>query len=127
MTRDEAERKKAQAATFMERIGQPDRAEEFEHMSTDEYVEHKGLSLSNPQAAQRRTQMATSITPTKTDLQDQIDLAIDALDDAYQPESTREDLAEAVGQALDILRGEDEEEEDETDEDDLTEENDALD
>jgi hypothetical protein len=58
--------------------------------------------------------MATTSTPSKLELEDQIDQAIDVLDDAYAPESTREELAEAVGQALDILRGE-EEEEDEDD------------
>lgn len=57
-------------------------------------------------------------TTTKADLQDQIDSAIGVLDDAYQPEVTREDLAEAVGNALEILRGEDEDE-DHDDADDL--------
>jgi hypothetical protein len=41
--------------------------------------------------------------------QDQIDAAIDTWDEAYAPESTREDLAEAIGNALDILRGEEDE------------------
>ena len=45
---------------------------------------------------------------TKTDLQDQIDSAIETLQEAYTPESSREDLAAAVGSALDILNGEDE-------------------
>jgi hypothetical protein len=45
-------------------------------------------------------------TTTKADLQDQIDQAIDVLDDAYAPESTREELAAAIGSTLDILRGE---------------------
>ncbi len=60
-------------------------------------------------------------TTTKADLQDQIDSAIGVLDDAYQPEVTREDLAEAVGNALDILRGEaDDDDDDDTDDaDDL--------
>ena len=57
--------------------------------------------------------MAAVTTTSKSDLQDQIDRAIATLDDAYQPETTREDLAQAVGEALDILRGEDEEAEDE--------------
>lgn len=59
-------------------------------------------------------------TTTKADLQDQIDSAIGVLDDAYQPEVTREDLAEAVD-ALDILRGEaDDDDDDDTDDaDDL--------
>jgi hypothetical protein len=40
-------------------------------------------------------------------LQDQIDSAIETLEAAYQPETTREDLAQAVGEALSSLRGED--------------------
>ena len=55
---------------------------------------------------------------TKADIQDQVDQAIDVLDDAYAPESTREDLAEAIGSALDILRGESDDDDD-TDDDDL--------
>jgi hypothetical protein len=51
-------------------------------------------------------------TTTKTDLQDQIDQAIDVLDDAYAPESTREELAASIGSALDILRGESEDDDD---------------
>jgi hypothetical protein len=115
VTRDQAERKKAQAAAFMEHIGQPDRADEFRNMSTDEYAEHKRLQISNPRGRYRMAQIAG----TKSGLQDQIDDAIDILDDAYAPETTREDLAEAVGRALDVLRGEeDEEDEDEDAEDD---------
>lgn len=56
---------------------------------------------------------------TKTDLQDQIDNAIEALSDAYTPESSREDLAAAVGSALDILNGETDDDSD--DDDDIDE------
>jgi hypothetical protein len=115
VTREQADRKKAQAASFMGRIGQPDRAEEFERMSADEYAEHKGLRLSNPRVMKRREAMSDVTTVTKADLQDQIDQVLDLLEDAYQPESTREDLVEAVSQALDILRGEEEDEDDEDD------------
>jgi len=66
--------------------------------------------------------MAVATSPTKTELQDQIDRAIETLDDAYTPESTREDLASAMGEALGILRGEDEETD--TDEDEIDEEDD---
>jgi hypothetical protein len=38
VTREQAALKKSQAAAFMERIGQPDRAEEFESISVDEYA-----------------------------------------------------------------------------------------
>ena len=54
---------------------------------------------------------------TKADLQGQIDDAIEALEDAYTPEASREDLAAAVGNALDILNGEDEEDDDDNDDD----------
>jgi hypothetical protein len=104
ITREQAERKRAQAATFMERIGDSNRAEEFERMSTDEYAERRGLILSNPSYQRRRTPMAT--VTTKADLQDQLDQIADILDDAYAPERTREDLAAAVGDAFDIARGE---------------------
>ena len=60
--------------------------------------------------------MAASTGPRKADLQDQIDSAIETLEDAYTPEASREGLAEAVGSALDILNGEDEED-DVTDDD----------
>ena len=117
LPREKAERKRLQAAAFMERIGEPDRAEEFRDMSTDEYAEHRGLQITNPMRLRRRTTMAAATT-SKSDLQDQIDRAIENLDDAYTPEASREELAGAIGEALDILRGEDEEaEEEDLDED----------
>jgi hypothetical protein len=57
--------------------------------------------------------MANATIPTKTDLQEAIDRAVEVLDEAYEPESTREDLAEAVGKALDILNDEEDEDDDE--------------
>ena len=53
---------------------------------------------------------------TKADLQDCVDEAASILEDAYTPEASREELAAAIGQALDILSGS--EEDDEQDEDD---------
>ena len=62
--------------------------------------------------------MANSASPSKGDVQERIDSAIDLLDDAYAPETTREDLAQAVGEALDVLKGEDEDEDDDDSGDD---------
>ncbi len=62
--------------------------------------------------------MANNASPSKGELQERIDSAIDLLDDAYAPETTREDLAQAVGQALDVLKGEDEDEDEDEDDDD---------
>ncbi|HXP87709.1 MAG TPA: hypothetical protein VN841_23455 [Bryobacteraceae bacterium] len=118
ITREQAERKKAQAVAFLERIGEPDRAEEFEDMDVEEYAEHKGVRLANPRTFKRRNTMPKSTGPSKTELEGRIDSAIDLLDDAYAPETTREDLAEAVGKALDILKGEDEDESDDDEDND---------
>jgi|SRR5579864_6529525 len=116
VTREQAQRKKAQAAAFLERIGQSDRGQEFADMSVDEYADHKGLRLTNPRTRRERAQMANGNgTTTKADLQDTIDQAISILDDAYTPEVSREDLAEAVGSALETLRGEGEDEDEDDD------------
>jgi hypothetical protein len=114
VTREQAERKKTQAAAFMERIGESDRASEFDDMSVDEYAEHRGLQIANPKPKARKTNMAT-----KSELQEQVDSAAAVLNEAYTPETTREDLAAAVGEALDILNGEDEDSDlEESDEED---------
>jgi hypothetical protein len=51
-TREQAETKKEQAATLMERIGDPERADEYRDMSVEEYAEGRGLSLTNPRREQ---------------------------------------------------------------------------
>ena len=119
VTSEQAELKKAKAAGFIERLGQPDRANEFESMSVDEYAEHKGLRLSNPtrKCKRRTTSMANGYS--KADLEDMVENAIEVLDDACDVASSREDLANAVSSALEILRGEDEDSSDESDEDDF--------
>ena len=95
----------------MERIGEPDRADEFDGMSVEEYAEHRGFELvANPKRKARKQIMAG----TKAELEAAIDEAVDVLNEAYTPEATREDLAAAVGEALDILNGE-EESDDESD------------
>lgn len=116
VTREQAERKKIQAAAFMERIGDSDRADDFDEMSVDEYAEHRGLQIANPTRKVRKTNMAGA-GPTKAVLEETIDSAVAVLTEAYTPETTREDLAAAVGEALDILNGEDENEDDADDED----------
>ena len=49
------------------------------------------------------------------DLQETLDNVQDILEDAYTPEASRENLAEAIGRALDEIEPEDEDEEDEED------------
>ncbi|SRR5579871_848555 len=83
VTREQAERTKAQAAEFMARIGEPDRAADFDSMTVDEYADHRGFRLSNPNRRRTRTVANGS---TKAHLQDQLDSAIEVLEDAYTPE-----------------------------------------
>jgi hypothetical protein len=122
VTREQAERKKTQAAAFMERIGESDRADEFDDMSVDDYAEHRGRQIANPTRKARKTNMAAA-GPSKAELQDTIDSAIGVLDEAYAPEATREELATAVGQALDILNGEDDSDSSDEDLDESDEDN----
>ncbi len=46
--------------------------------------------------------------PTKAELEEAIGEAVEVLTGAYAPESSREDLAGAVGKALNVLELEDE-------------------
>jgi len=86
-------------------------------MTVPEYIEHRGLTVidSNP----RRKCFMPNNNPTKADLEDIVDQVQSILEGAYQPESTREDLAATVGDALDALaRPEEEDEDEDVDEDD---------
>jgi len=55
---------------------------------------------------------------TKSELVDLVDQVTGILEDAYSPESSREDLASAIGDALDALEGNDDDEDEDTDDDD---------
>jgi hypothetical protein len=108
-----------QAVAFLERLGRDEDAEAFEQMSTQEYAEHRGIELANPTTTnnERVVSIMAESGSTKADLQDAIDQACSVLEDAYTPEASREELAEAIGKALDVLQGEDEDEDESGDED----------
>jgi hypothetical protein len=53
-----------------------------------------------------------------SDLQETIGQALEVLQESYEPAATRTDLAEAVGDAIAILSGEDLEDETDSDEED---------
>ena len=55
--------------------------------------------------------------PTKAELQETLDQVEKILSDVYQPESDRESLAAAVGDALGVIQGEDGDEDEDDDED----------
>jgi hypothetical protein len=80
VTREQAERKKQQAAVLTDRIGDPERADEFDGMSVDEYAEHRGLQIANPRRKARKTTMAT-----KAELQEQLDNINEVLNGRTRP------------------------------------------
>jgi hypothetical protein len=59
----------------------------------------------------------SSLQSELDDVLDDVSSVQDILAECYQPESTREDLAQAVGRALDLLEDYGEADEDEGDED----------
>jgi hypothetical protein len=116
VTFEQAEQRRQQAVDFLNRIGDVDRADDFAAMSTQEYIDHKGLVVTNPR---RNIHMPPSNSPTKADLQDLLDSVEEILDGAYVPEASREDIVSAVADALDALHGSEEEDEENEEDEDL--------
>jgi hypothetical protein len=123
-TQQQVETAQAQAVNFLRNVIQDDdRADEVEGMTPDEWAEEKGITITNPIRRSKDMANGRSVNAgngnddmSKADLQDCIDAATQILEDAYTPEASREDLACAVGDALDALSG-DYEDEDEDEED----------
>jgi hypothetical protein len=123
VTYDQVEARKEKAVRFLrDVVGDDDRADEVEDESVEDYADRKGLVIKNAATfvtrheGRRRDDMANG--DTKTDLQNAIDQATQILSDAYTPESSREDLAAAVGDALDALSGDGGDDDDVIDDDD---------
>jgi hypothetical protein len=113
LTRKQAETAKRRAELFVTNVlGDEDRGNEIADQSVDEWAEDTGRKITNPW----RKKVANGITTS--DLQETIDQACDVLNEAYTPEASREDLASAVGQALEILSGDDDQGDDDDDQDD---------
>jgi hypothetical protein len=112
------EKRKQKAADFARNVLEDDAlADDLEDESAESYAERKHLKISNsPQ--RRRTTMANGNGATKADLQDQLDQIGQILTDAYVPESDRETLAAAIGDALNVIEGGDDDEDDAETEDD---------
>jgi hypothetical protein len=113
MTEAEAETKRQQAIAFMERIGgDPDK---FREMDAAEYAASKGAELlENPH--ERLIKM------TKSEMTETLDQLSEGLEEALDPELTREELVAKVKELADVASGEspeyEDEEEDADDEDD---------
>ena len=97
MSEAEAEGKRQKAVDFMERIGGD--AEKFQDMTAAEYAESKGAQLLNP-AHRRRIVTKAALDSLVDDLQD-------GLEEALDPELTREELVSKVKELASLAGGED--------------------
>jgi hypothetical protein len=111
MSRSEAESKRQKAVEFLRRIGKPEDAERFEAMSPEDYAAHRHAELlANPYTRRYRI-MAQETGPTKAELTDRIDDIEDLLEEALDPELTREELVSKVKEIQTVASGEAEEDE----------------
>ena len=119
-TYEQVEKTKAKASRFAaDVLEDDDLADDIDDESPEDYAERKGIVITdNPS---RRKEVANgngSDDMTKGELQDCVDQALDILQAAYVPESDRETLAQAVGDAIAALEGDGDEDDDEDDTDD---------
>jgi hypothetical protein len=102
-TYDQVASAQEKAVRFADHVlDDPDLSDDLESLSVEEYADRKGLVIMN---SQRRITNVPTNGVMKDDLQDCVDQATDILTDAYTPEASREDLAAAIGDALDALSG----------------------
>jgi hypothetical protein len=115
-TIDEVEKTKAKAVAFAENVLQDDeKASDLEAESPESYAERKRIVIVDNPLQRRKANVANGNGLTKADLTDIIDQVTQVLQDAYAPESSREELASAVGDALDILGGDGDDDDDDAD------------
>ena len=102
---------------MLRRFGRDDDADHFESMSANEYAEQKGLALvPNPKTKLRSYSMAQTGN-TKVELESILDEVTDILEDAFDPTISREQMAQKVSDALDLLSDEDEDVDDDPSDD----------
>jgi len=85
-----------------------DRASDIEDQSPEDFADSRGVVITNNRGRSLAVANGNGSTGmTKADLEDSVDQALDILQAAYTPEASREELAAAVGDAIDALSGED--------------------
>lgn len=110
LTTSEAETKRQQAITFLNRIGKEDEAARFEEMDAEDYAASKGAELiDNPSKKDRRKTMARG--KSKAELEAELDESNSYIEEL---ESKLDDI---VGIAAESADEDDEEEEDDDDSD----------
>lgn len=117
---DQVEQMQAKAVRFLANVvGDPDKAAEFAAMTPEEYAAHKKITIrENPEICRRSISMAAVSKAQVNELNDQLDDIQDILDDALDPELTREELVAKVKEAYDVAAGDDSDDDDSDDGDD---------
>jgi len=119
LTRRQIQARREKAARFTETVlDDPERAQEIRDESLESYAERRKFKIEN---ASRRATMAQTASPTKAELTGTLDELTELLEEALDPELTREELVDKVKEAADLASGEaeepEEEDEDEGEED----------
>jgi hypothetical protein len=95
-------------------LGDPDKAEEIDDLSVEEYADRKGIRLNPTQSKEANIMAAT----TKQALQDTLDEASTKVEEMLNPTLTRKELVILAQELDEILNGSDDQEDDEEEEDD---------
>jgi hypothetical protein len=112
-TYDQLEATKQKAVRFARDVLQDDdKADDLDSESLESYAQRKGIQITDNPERRRRAVANGSSSLTKSDLADIVDQVTQLLEDVYTPESSREELATAIGTALDILEGDGEDDAD---------------
>ena len=110
-TLDQVQAMQEKAVRFLhDVVDDPDRADEFEAMSPEEYAEHKGVEIENPSPArgkENKTRRLQMDRPTYRELKDRIE----------ELEEENQALNDKLDSISDIVSEAEEDEEDEDDED----------
>jgi hypothetical protein len=115
--------RRAKAADFARRVLEDDSlADDLESEDVESYAARKRLKISNSKG--RTTEVANGNggngEMSKAEMADALDQALEILQTAYCPETTREEAINAIADAIDVLEGNgapDEDEDDDSDDD----------
>src|SRR5215831_4489028 len=86
-TREQTETAQARAVRFAENVLEDsDKADQIESLTPEEYVDRRGITITNPLERRITNMVGNGNNMTKADLQDVCDQVQDILSNAYTPE-----------------------------------------
>jgi hypothetical protein len=119
LTISQAETAKRRAALFVDNVlDDPDRADDIEDESLEEWAQETGRTIRNPNKKKGTMPKTVTAIPTKADLQDTLDKVTDMLAEALDPVLTREEVIQKLQDMDAFLSDDEDDEDDENDADD---------